>query len=152
MAHHLVKRSDGSVAIMITTSADIDPDAEIAKWHPDTQAQVIGHEPLDLASVPQDRYFRNAWTHVVPGRAVGQVEVDMVKARDIHRDVLRRARAPLLAEADVDYVKADEAGDEPKKAEVRAYKQALRDVPQDPRIDAAQTPEELKAIVPDALL
>ena len=38
------------------------------------------------------------------------------------------------------------------KAEIRAYKQALRDVPQDPRIDAAQTPEELKAIVPDALL
>ena len=150
MQHFLLKRADGGVSIMVAED-DTTCEAEIAKWSPEMQAEIVGHEPLKLEAVPQDRYFRNAWTHVVPGRAVGQVEVDMDKARDIHRDVLRRQRAPLLAEADVGYVKADEAGDEPKKAEVRAYKQALRDVPQDPRIDAAQTPEELKAIVPDVL-
>ena len=60
-------------------------------------------------------------------------------------------RAPLFGEADVDYLKADEAGDGAAEASVRSYKQALRDVPQDPRIDAAETPEELKAIVPDVL-
>ena len=152
--HFLIKRKDGSVWVMIgADDVEIDPDVEIAKWPPEQQAEIIGHESLDYASVnAMDRYFRNAWTHVVTGRAVGRVVVDMTKAREIHRDVLRRARKPLLEAADVDYIKADEAADEPKKAEIRARKQALRDVPQDPRIDAAQTPEELKAIVPDALL
>src|SRR5262249_25958718 len=111
------------------------------------QAQVVVAEPIDPATLPQDRYFRNAWARV----AKSKVDVDMPKAREIHRDVLRRMRAPLFDEADVDYVQADEAGDEAAKACVRSYKQALRDVPQDPRIDAAETPEELKAIVPDAL-
>ena len=151
MQQFLIKKADGSVAIMIAID-DTTCDDEIAKWHPDDQAKIIGWEVLELEAVPIDRYFRNAWTHVAAARAVGRVEVDMDKARNIHCDVLRRQRAPLLAAADVDYVKADEVGDEPKKAEIRAYKQALRDVPADPRIEAAQTPDELKAIVPDALL
>ena len=152
MRHFLIKKVDGSVGVMITTSDDVDPNTEIAKWHPDDQAKVTGWEVLELEAVPTDRYFRNAWTHVATARNAGHIAVDMDKAREIHRDVLRRQRAPLLASADVDYVKADEAEDVAKKAEIRAYKQALRDVPADPRIDAAQTPEELKAIVPDALL
>ena len=139
MQHFLLKRADGSVAIMVADD-DTTCEAEIAKWSPEMQAEIIGHEPLELTAVPTDRYFRNAWTHVAASRAVGKVAVDMVKAREIHRDVLRRSRKPLLEAADVDYIKADEAADEPRKAEVRAYKQALRDVPQDPRIDAAQTP------------
>jgi len=31
------------------------------------------------------------------------------------------------------------------------YEQALRDVTADPRIEAAQTPEELKSLIPEAL-
>ena len=151
MQHFLLKRADGGVSIMVADDDTI-CEAEIAKWSPEMQAEIVGHELLELEALPQDRYFRNAWTHVAASRAVGKVTVDMVKAREIRREVLRRSRKPLLEAADVDYIKADEAADEPRKAEVRAYKQALRDVPQDPRIDAAQTPEELKAIVPDALL
>jgi hypothetical protein len=33
-------------------------------------------------------------------------------------------------------------------AEIEAEKQRLRDAPADPRIDAAETPEELKAVWP----
>ena len=147
MPHHLITKADGSVAILITDDDSIGPADEIAKWGAELQSKVVGHEPIDRATIPTDRYFRNAWSRTSPGR----IDVDMPKAREIHRDVLRRMRAPLFGEPDVDYVKADEAGDEAAKASVRSYKQALRDVPQDPRIDAAETPEELKAIVPDVL-
>jgi hypothetical protein len=89
---------------------------------------------------PQDRTFRAAW------RDRGRVEVDMPAARELHRDRLRVLRAPRLAALDAEYLRADEAGDQPAKKAVAKAKQALRDVTVDPRIDAAQTPEELKQI------
>src|SRR5262245_3316550 len=148
MPHYLIDRTDGSVAIMIIDDADdFDPADEIAKWGAEAQAAVVGYEPIELSAIPQDRYFRNAWKRA--GRS--KVGIDMPKAREIHRNVLRRMREPLLARADVDYMRADEDGDVGAKGAVRARKQALRNVPQDPRIDAAKTPEQLRAIIPDVL-
>ena len=43
------------------------------------------------------------------------------------------------------------AGDTVAKAAVAAQKRVLRDVTADPRIDAAKTPDELRAVWPDAL-
>jgi len=51
----------------------------------------------------------------------------------------------------VAFMRAVEAGDTAKQAEIAAKKQALRDATDDPVITAAQTPEELKAAVPAAL-
>ncbi len=90
-----------------------------------------------------DRTFRNAWKN--------DLTVDMPKARDIHRARLRIMRIPRLAALDVDYQKADEAGDLTLKREIAAKRQALRDVTAAPEIEAAQTPEELKAAIPDIL-
>jgi hypothetical protein len=47
---------------------------------------------------------------------------------------------------DMAYLRADESKDEVAKATIAAEKQALRDAPADPAIDAAGTPEELKAV------
>src|SRR5262245_40103463 len=146
MQHFLITRADGMVWVLIAED-DTTCEDEIAKWSPEDQAQVVSAEPIDPATLPQDRYFRNAWARV--GRS--KVGVDMPKAREIHRNVLRRMREPLLAKADVDYMRADEAGDAAAKEAVRDYKQALRNAPQDPRIDAAKTPEQLRAIIPDVL-
>jgi hypothetical protein len=52
---------------------------------------------------------------------------------------------------DTAYMRADEVGDQQEKRRIATQKQALRDVTADPRIDAAATPEELKAVIPDAL-
>lgn len=79
------------------------------------------------------------------------ITVDMAKARDIQRDRIREMRAPVLAELDIAYQRADEQGDAEAKADIAARKQALRDATKDPAIDAAKTPEELKAVIPDAL-
>lgn len=76
------------------------------------------------------------------------ISVDMAKARSIWRDRIREARAARLAELDVAFVRAVEAGDAARQAEIAATKQALRDAPADPRIDAATTPEALRQVWP----
>jgi len=102
---------------------------------------------VDASEVPADRTFRNAWTHDEAG-----IKVDMVKARDIHRDRLRALRAPKLAALDVEYIRAVESKDVPLQADIAAHKQALRDVTADPAIDNASTPEELAAAISKILI
>ena len=101
--------------------------------------------PSDFAT--EDRGFRDAWKDD-RGLKVG---VDMPKAREIHKERLRVKRLPLMDALDVAYSRADEQGDQSKKREIAAKKQALRDVTADPAIEAAQTPEELKNVIPEAL-
>jgi len=79
------------------------------------------------------------------------ITVDMTKAREIKRDQLRAERKPLLEQLDVEFMRAQEAGDTAKQQEIAAKKQALRDVTADPAIDDATTPDELKAVRPDVL-
>lgn len=123
--------------------------------HDRTKAAVPHLADADwVATIPsaehtnKDRYFRGAWTWVTPEPVI---DVDIARAREIHRDKLRELRAPKLADMDVAYQRADEDGDAAAKAGVIAKKKALRDAPSDPRIVAAATPEELKAVIPDAL-
>ena len=79
------------------------------------------------------------------------INVNMTKAREIKRDQLRAERKPLLEQLDVEFMRAQEQGDQAKADEIAAKKQALRDVTDDPAIDAATTPEELKAVRPSVL-
>jgi len=79
------------------------------------------------------------------------ITVDMTKAREIKRDMSRAERKPLLEKLDVEYMRAQEAGDTARQQEIAAKKQALRDATVDPVIDAATTPDELKAVRPAAL-
>jgi hypothetical protein len=101
---------------------------------------------VDESVVPADRTFRDAWK-----LDQSQLVVDMAKAREIHKDHLRQMRAPRLAEADAEFLRAIEIEDRQLQAEIAAKKQALRDVTADPAIAAARTPEELKAAVPAIL-
>jgi hypothetical protein len=55
-------------------------------------------------------------------------KVNIEKAKAIHLDKFRAARAPKLQKLDIDFMKAVEANDEVKKAEIVSAKQALRDV------------------------
>lgn len=80
------------------------------------------------------------------------ININMDKAREIHRDRIREARKPLLETADIAYMKALESGDDLAKAQAVAVKQLLRDAPAAPEIEAAKTPSELKAAWNDSLL
>lgn len=89
-----------------------------------------------------DRTYRNAWLDE-SGPRPGH---DMLKAREIHRERIRLARAPLLEDLDVEYQRADERGSTTDKTLVAARKQALRDATEDPMIDAAQTVADLLSL------
>lgn len=104
-------------------------------------------EVLDASSVtvPAFRDFRDAWV-----RDGDVIDTDMDKARDIQKDVIRADRAPMLDALDVETMKALESGAD--VSGIAAQKQTLRDITADPRIAAAATPEELKALTLDALL
>lgn len=141
-----ILRTDGGVSIMeLTHEVQFDSvpekfqaaviEAEIAA----TEIPYLSYAIID--SVPQDRTFRNAWAF--DGSAVA---VDMDKAREIQRDLMRKARAPLLADLDTQFMKALETGAD--TSAIVAAKQELRDVTKAPEIEAAQTPEELKAVWP----
>ena len=90
---------------------------------------------------PNDRTFRGAW--LFNGSVV---EVDMKLARDIHRDVIRQEREAEFEKLDAKWFLAMEKSDEAQQAAIAVSKQKLRDAPDHPSIDAAKTPEELKAL------
>ena len=142
MKAYALLRNDGGIEIMRT---EVDPTLCIEKWPPERQAELSGavHE---IVAVPADRSFRNAWEYGPTG-----ISVNMTKARDLHRESMRQARAPLLTKLDVNYIRADESGKEIDKRTIVAHKQSLRDVTKDAGIDAAQTPDDLKKVWPSIL-
>ncbi len=101
-------------------------------------------EIVEDSVIPSDWTFRNAWVKVA-----SVIDTDMVRAREIWRGVIREARDPKLAALDVEFQRCVEENVD--TTEVVQQKQELRDAPQDPAIDAAQTPEELKAVWPAVL-
>jgi hypothetical protein len=71
------------------------------------------------------------------------ININMTKAREIHREKVREARSPKLAAKDVEFQRALEIGAD--TSAIVADKQALRDAPASAAIEAATTPDELKA-------
>ncbi len=69
--------------------------------------------------------------------------IDMAKAKEIHKARIRNARAPKLAELDVEFQRALETSS--STTDIIAKKQALRDAPAAVGISSATTTDELKA-------
>lgn len=97
-------------------------------------------------TLPTERTFRDAWE---ANADTGIISVDMAAAKDIWRDKIRQARTELLEALDTAFMKALETGAD--TTQITADKQALRDAPTDPAIDAATTPEELATVQPAGL-
>jgi hypothetical protein len=81
----------------------------------------------------------------------GRLEVDMPAARELHRERLRVRRPARMQELDGEWMRATGQGKTGDALAVEAKRQVLRDLPADPRIEAAATPEELQAIWPGDL-
>lgn len=101
---------------------------------------------------PTDREFRNAWrgrptTESVVHGQEAKIHVDMPHARQILREKIRRKRIAKLAALDAAYLRADEDGDQLAKRDLARQKQAFRDAPADPAIEAARDPDALKAVL-----
>ncbi len=69
--------------------------------------------------------------------------IDMAKAKEVHKNNIRAARAPKLAELDIEFQKAQETS--ASTTDIVAKKQALRDAPADSAIASASDTDALKA-------
>ena len=169
-----VTLADDSVAIMHFVTAEYGADGK-PRWkreatHAEVQREidksslgqsVKGWRFVQADEIPADRTFRNALRDRGLRDTTQKLEIDMPVAREIHRDRIRRAREPKLAALDVEYQRTGEIAETlamngvqfkaSERARIAKQKEALRNAPADPAIDAAQTPEELKAAWPEAL-
>ena len=125
---------NGQVAVVIPTGDVNDAIKDVPE----------GVEYKIVESVDIDNDYFNAYEFDAETGA----KVNIDKAKAIHLDKFRSARAPKLAKLDVEYMKAVESNDEEKRAEIVAAKQALRDV------TLTELPDDLegiKATWPDIL-
>lgn len=76
------------------------------------------------------------------------IKINLDKAKEIKKDMLRVERKPLLEALDVQMMRAIEEGDSFKQAEIAEKKQALRDITLLP--NTVETVEELKSIKVEA--
>lgn len=70
------------------------------------------------------------------------VNIDMAKAKNIHKQNIRFFREEKFKSLDIEFNKALETG--ASTTDIVAKKQALRDAPADSAIEAATTDDELK--------
>lgn len=80
------------------------------------------------------------------------IVVNMQKAKEIKKEIIRAERKPMLEQLDVQMLRAIEQGDTVKQAEIAVKKQSLRDATADTCITEAITPEELKVATPAAFM
>jgi hypothetical protein len=99
--------------------------------------------------VPSERTFREAWAFS-GGSGQNVIGIDMEMARRVWRDKIRQARKDVFPVLDAAFIRALETGADTSSIVVQ--KQALRDAPADPAIDAATTPDELKLVQPAGLV
>ena len=69
--------------------------------------------------------------------------IDMTKAKEIHKNNIRYARKPKLAELDIEFQKALETSS--STTDIVSKKQALRDAPADSAIASASDTAALKS-------
>lgn len=78
--------------------------------------------------------------------------INMDKAKDVHRDTLRRERVEYLEELDTAYMRALEENNEVEMKRIVLVKKRLRDLPKHPNIKAAKTIEDLKLLTVESVL
>jgi hypothetical protein len=70
------------------------------------------------------------------------ITIDINKAKEVWKNKIRNARTSALAKLDIDFIKAQEEGND--TASIVADKNTLRDLPS--QVDTATTVEEIKAV------
>lgn len=102
--------------------------------------------PAEHEMFNQNRQHRNALEDVG-----GKIQYNMVKARELHREFLRHYNGDKLIGLDREWVNASAAKDTLAVTAVEAKRAALAASVTDPRIEAAQTIEELLLVAPAAV-
>ena len=101
---------------------------------------------IEAGEIPPDRTFREAWKDTG-----SKLDVHMPKAREIHLQRVRVARAAKLEELDREWMRATGQGKKADAEAAEAKRQRLRDLPATLPVEEATTPDELKAVWDDEL-
>ena len=75
------------------------------------------------------------------------IVIDIPKAKNIWKNKIREARKSALEKLDIDYMRANEQGND--TSTIVTNKQTLRDLPS--QVDTATTTDEIKAVWNDML-
>ena len=70
------------------------------------------------------------------------ITIDITKAKEVWKNKIRQARTSALEKLDIDFIKAQEQGND--TTAIVADKQTLRDLPS--QVDTANSIEEIKAV------
>ena len=70
------------------------------------------------------------------------ITIDITKAKEVWKDKIRNARKSALEKLDIDFIKAQEQGND--TTSIVATKQLLRDLPN--QVDTANSINEIKAV------
>ena len=130
MSKIIYTNSDGTVSIIIPAGDVNDAIKDVPSG--------LSYEIVEDSAIPTDRSFRNAWKQ--NGKTI---ETDMTKAKEIHKTNIRTARAPKLAELDIEFQRALETSAD--TSTIVAKKQTLRDAPSASGISTAASEADLKA-------
>jgi len=131
-------QENGQVAVIIPADPSLSIEEIAAKDVPEG----LPYKIVDSLDIDND-YFNAYEFHPEDG-----AEVNIDKAKAIHLDKFRAARAPKLASLDVQYMKAIEIEDSVAASAIAVQKQELRDVT---KLTLPDTLPEIKATWPSIL-
>lgn len=121
---YLIKKSDGSVSILIQNIENMDIEQEIAKWPEEDKQLVTGYRIITDKDLPANREFRAAWCDETESN---KVDIDLNKAKQIKLFELRSKRDNLLKQTDIEYTIASELEDLEKIVLLKIKRKNLRD-------------------------
>jgi hypothetical protein len=130
----IFQNAEGGVSVIIPTGEL--PIEEVAKKD---VPEGVAYEIVTTDAIPSDRTFRNAWT-----KGNGTVDVDLTKAKEVGHDKRRQKRAEEFAPHD-EVITKQIPGVDAVKAEAARQGIRAKDAKVQAAIDAAATPDEIKA-------
>jgi hypothetical protein len=95
---------------------------------------------VEGSDIPEDVEYNLSWE-----LSNGEIVINMAKAREVHKDFLRFWRQEAYQETDALFMQCQSMGKDP--AQIQARQDYLRDITEDPTIEAATTIAELKQVV-----
>lgn len=131
MSKKILYTENGVVKVVIPTKNDLS-DSDLNDLAVSVVPNGIDFSVVSDESLPSDRAFRAAWKE-----DGGVVDIDISKAREIQKDKIREARAPLMTELD----RLQSAGED-----VSSERQRLKDFTK--LVDDVSDVDGLKALLP----
>lgn len=120
---YLITNKDSSVAIMDVVEGHT-PEECIKKWSANEREKVAWVRLLEKIPTFEDRKYRNAWVDVTPESCI---DISHDKVKELCLEKMREKRNKVLADTDIELVKALEKNNTIELELLKDKRQKLRD-------------------------